>query len=137
MRSKEFAHDYRYFPDPDLLPLTASAALVEQVRAAMPELPDAKRARFVSEYGIAEYDAGVLTATRALADYFEAVARAGAPATCGGDLDFGGIAAAVERCGQGDRGLSAGACGARGIACYCGARRNYGGQRQKSVRHDV
>jgi aspartyl-tRNA(Asn)/glutamyl-tRNA(Gln) amidotransferase subunit B len=80
MRSKEFAHDYRYFPDPDLLPLTASEALVARVRAAMPELPDAKRARFVSEYGIAEYDAGVLTATRALADYFEAVARAGAPA---------------------------------------------------------
>ena len=79
MRSKEFAHDYRYFPDPDLLPLAASEALVQQVRAAMPELPDAKRARFVGEYGIADYDAGVLTATRALADYFEAVARAGAP----------------------------------------------------------
>jgi aspartyl-tRNA(Asn)/glutamyl-tRNA(Gln) amidotransferase subunit B len=79
MRSKEFAHDYRYFPDPDLLPLTASGALVQQIRAAMPELPDAKRARFVSEYGIADYDAGVLTATRALADYFEATARAGAP----------------------------------------------------------
>ena len=79
MRSKEFAHDYRYFPDPDLLPLTASAALVQQVRSEMPELPDAKRARFVNEYGIAAYDAGVLTATRALADYFEAVARAGAP----------------------------------------------------------
>src|SRR6202142_2619213 len=79
MRSKEMAHDYRYFPDPDLLPLTAAAALVQQVRAAMPELPDAKRARFVSEYGLADYDAGVLTATRALADYFEATARAGAP----------------------------------------------------------
>src|ERR1700729_2707218 len=80
MRSKEFAHDYRYFPDPDLLPLTASEALVARDRAAMPELPAAKLARFVSEYGIAEYDAGVLTGTRALADYFEAVARAGAPA---------------------------------------------------------
>src|SRR5277367_1487238 len=80
MRSKEFAHDYRYFPDPDLLPLTASAALVQQIRAAMPELPGAKRTRFVNEYGIAAYDAGVLTATRPLADYFEAVVRAGAPA---------------------------------------------------------
>jgi aspartyl-tRNA(Asn)/glutamyl-tRNA(Gln) amidotransferase subunit B len=80
MRSKEFAHDYRYFPDPDLLPLTAAEALVAQVRSEMPELPAAKQARFVSEYGIAEYDAGVLTATRALAEYFEAVARAGAPA---------------------------------------------------------
>src|SRR6202142_2363569 len=80
MRSKEFAHDYRYFPDPDLLPLTASASLVAQVRSEMPELPGAKLARFVSEYGIAAYDAGVLTATRTLADYFEAVVRAGAPA---------------------------------------------------------
>jgi aspartyl-tRNA(Asn)/glutamyl-tRNA(Gln) amidotransferase subunit B len=80
MRSKEFAHDYRYFPDPDLLPLISTQALVEEIRRAMPELPDAKHARFVSEYGIAVYDAGVLTATRALADYFEAVVRAGASA---------------------------------------------------------
>jgi aspartyl-tRNA(Asn)/glutamyl-tRNA(Gln) amidotransferase subunit B len=80
MRSKEFAHDYRYFPDPDLLPLISSQALVEEIRREMPELPDAKHARFISEYGIAAYDAGVLTATRALADYFEAVVCAGAPA---------------------------------------------------------
>jgi aspartyl-tRNA(Asn)/glutamyl-tRNA(Gln) amidotransferase subunit B len=80
MRSKEFAHDYRYFPDPDLLPLISRQALVEQIRREMPELPDAKHGRFVNEYGIAAYDAGVLTATRALADYFEAVVRAGAPA---------------------------------------------------------
>jgi aspartyl-tRNA(Asn)/glutamyl-tRNA(Gln) amidotransferase subunit B len=80
MRSKEFAHDYRYFPDPDLLPLISSAALVAEIRGSMPELPDAKHARFVSEYGIAAYDAGVLTATRALANYFEEVVRAGAPA---------------------------------------------------------
>lgn len=80
MRSKEFAHDYRYFPDPDLLPLISSQALVAEIRSGMPELPDAKHARFVSEYGIAAYDAGVLTATHALADYFEAVVRAGAPA---------------------------------------------------------
>jgi aspartyl-tRNA(Asn)/glutamyl-tRNA(Gln) amidotransferase subunit B len=79
MRSKEFAHDYRYFPDPDLLPLISSPALVQEIRREMPELPDAKHARFVSEYGIAAYDTGVLTATRALADYFEAVVRAGAP----------------------------------------------------------
>ena len=80
MRSKEFAHDYRYFPDPDLLPLISSQALVEAIRREMPELPDAKHSRFVSAYGIAAYDAGVLTATRALADYFEAVVRTGAPA---------------------------------------------------------
>src|ERR1700723_1442673 len=80
MRSKEFAHDYRYFPDPDLLPLNASAALVEDIRRAMPELPGAKRARFIADYAISVYDAGVLTATRALASYFEAVVQAGAKA---------------------------------------------------------
>jgi len=80
MRSKEFAHDYRYFPDPDLLPVAAKAALVEEVRAGMPELPDARRVRFESVYGLTGYDAGVLTATRTLADYFEAVVKAGAAA---------------------------------------------------------
>ena len=80
MRSKEFAHDYRYFPDPDLLPVAVSAAAIEEVRRAMPELPDAKVARFLRDYGITPYDAGVLTATRSLADYFEAAAKAGAPA---------------------------------------------------------
>jgi aspartyl-tRNA(Asn)/glutamyl-tRNA(Gln) amidotransferase subunit B len=80
MRSKEFAHDYRYFPDPDLLPLSAPERLVEEVRAEMPELPDVKRGRLLREYGITPYDAEVLTATRALADYFEAAVRAGAPA---------------------------------------------------------
>ncbi|HXQ26579.1 MAG TPA: Asp-tRNA(Asn)/Glu-tRNA(Gln) amidotransferase subunit GatB [Candidatus Acidoferrales bacterium] len=80
MRSKEFAHDYRYFPDPDLLPVSVSAAAIEEVRHSMPELPAAKVARFMREYGITPYDAGVLTATRALADYFEATVKAGAPA---------------------------------------------------------
>jgi aspartyl-tRNA(Asn)/glutamyl-tRNA(Gln) amidotransferase subunit B len=80
MRSKEFAHDYRYFPDPDLLPLNVSAALVEGIRREMPELPGAKRARFIADYAISVYDAGVLTATRALASYFEAVVQAGANA---------------------------------------------------------
>ena len=80
MRSKEFAHDYRYFPDPDLLPVSPSAEMVEEVRRSMPELPEAKTARFLRDYGITPYDAGVLTATRALANYFEAVVKAGAPA---------------------------------------------------------
>jgi len=79
MRSKEFAHDYRYFPDPDLLPLSAPEKLVAEVRAEMPELPDVKRARFLREYGVTPYDATVLTVTRALADYFEASVSAGAP----------------------------------------------------------
>jgi aspartyl-tRNA(Asn)/glutamyl-tRNA(Gln) amidotransferase subunit B len=80
MRSKEFAHDYRYFPDPDLLPVKISAAEIEEVKQSMPELPDAKTARFLRDYGISPYDAGVLTATRAMADYFELVVRASAPA---------------------------------------------------------
>jgi aspartyl-tRNA(Asn)/glutamyl-tRNA(Gln) amidotransferase subunit B len=80
MRSKEFAHDYRYFPDPDLLPVSVSTAMLEQVRRSMPELPAEKMARFLRDYGITRYDAGVLTATRALADYFEAVVKAGSPA---------------------------------------------------------
>jgi aspartyl-tRNA(Asn)/glutamyl-tRNA(Gln) amidotransferase subunit B len=79
MRSKEMAHDYRYFPEPDLLPVGVTKALETRVRAEMPELPAARRARFVSKHGITAYDAGVLTATRELADYFEATVRAGAP----------------------------------------------------------
>ncbi|MFH2205116.1 MAG: Asp-tRNA(Asn)/Glu-tRNA(Gln) amidotransferase subunit GatB [Elusimicrobiota bacterium] len=77
MRSKEDAHDYRYFPEPDLAPLTTDAAWIERVRAELPELPDARRERFVSAYGLSVYDAGVLTAERELADYFEAVMRGG------------------------------------------------------------
>ena len=80
MRSKEYAHDYRYFPEPDLLPVETSKELLARVRAEMPELPAARRSRFVREYGITPYDAGVLTATRELAGYFEQTVRAGAPA---------------------------------------------------------
>jgi aspartyl-tRNA(Asn)/glutamyl-tRNA(Gln) amidotransferase subunit B len=79
MRSKEKAHDYRYFPEPDLLPVHISAAWRDEVLRQLPELPGTKRARFVASYGITPYDAGVLTATKALADYFEAVVKAGAP----------------------------------------------------------
>jgi aspartyl-tRNA(Asn)/glutamyl-tRNA(Gln) amidotransferase subunit B len=80
MRSKEFAHDYRYFPEPDLLPVTVSEATIADVRSRMPELPAAKVQRFLREYEITAYDAGVLTSSRALADYFEATVKAGAPA---------------------------------------------------------
>src|SRR5260370_42695781 len=79
MRSKEKAHDYRYFPEPDLLPVHVSAAWREEVLHSLPELPEAKRARFVSNYAITPYDAEVLTNTQALADYFESVVKAGAP----------------------------------------------------------
>jgi aspartyl-tRNA(Asn)/glutamyl-tRNA(Gln) amidotransferase subunit B len=78
MRSKEKAHDYRYFPEPDLLPVHVSAAWRDEIRSTLPELPEAKRARFVSAYGITLYDAEVLTSTQARADYFEAANKAGA-----------------------------------------------------------
>jgi aspartyl-tRNA(Asn)/glutamyl-tRNA(Gln) amidotransferase subunit B len=79
MRSKEKAHDYRYFPEPDLLPVHISAAWRDEVRRTLPELPEAKRARFISNYAITPYDAEVLTSAQALADYFESVVKAGAP----------------------------------------------------------
>ncbi len=73
MRSKEEAHDYRYFPDPDLLPLEFSQDFVDGLKAALPELPDEKKTRFVSEFGLSDYDAGVLVAERESADFYEAV----------------------------------------------------------------
>lgn len=75
MRSKEDAHDYRYFPDPDLLPLELDPAMVEAVRASMPELPDQKKRRFVADYGLSTYDAAVLASDRERAEFFEAVAE--------------------------------------------------------------
>ncbi len=76
MRSKEEAFDYRYFPDPDLLPLDVDDAFIAEVRSTLPELPDEKRERFIYEYGLTPYDASVLTASRELADFFEAVEKA-------------------------------------------------------------
>ncbi len=75
MRSKERAHDYRYFPEPDLLPLVVDQAMQARIRQSMPELPDARRERMVSEYGITAYDAGVLTSSKSLADQFEEAAK--------------------------------------------------------------
>ncbi len=75
MRSKEEAHDYRYFPDPDLLPLVLDAAWVKAIEESLPELPDAKKARLQSQYGLSAYDAGVLVSEAARADYFEAAAK--------------------------------------------------------------
>ena len=88
MRSKEEAHDYRYFPDPDLLPLEIEQGWVDAIAASLPELPDAKKARFVTEFGLNEYDASVLTAETANAAYFEAVAAA-----AGADAESGKMAA--------------------------------------------
>jgi aspartyl-tRNA(Asn)/glutamyl-tRNA(Gln) amidotransferase subunit B len=80
MRSKEFAHDYRYFPEPDLLPVRVSADWRDEIAETMPELPDEKRKRFVNNFGITPYDAEVLASTRPLASYFEELVAAGAPA---------------------------------------------------------
>ena len=76
MRSKEFAHDYRYFPEPDLLPLVVEEKWIEEIRAGLPELPEQRRERFASQYGLPPYDAELLTARRDVADYFEAAVKA-------------------------------------------------------------
>jgi len=76
MRSKEYAHDYRYFPEPDLVPLELNQRFIDEIRASLPELPRARRQRFVTEYGLPPYDADVLTQTRALAEYHEQAATA-------------------------------------------------------------
>ena len=75
MRSKENAHDYRYFPDPDLLPLDLDAAWVERLKAGLPELPDARKARYIKDFGLSAYDAGVLVADKETAGFYEEVAR--------------------------------------------------------------
>jgi aspartyl-tRNA(Asn)/glutamyl-tRNA(Gln) amidotransferase subunit B len=75
MRSKEEAHDYRYFPDPDLLPLVLTKDYVEKIRATLPELPDERKNRYIREYGLSLYDAGVLIAEKETAEFFEAVAK--------------------------------------------------------------
>ena len=75
MRSKEEAHDYRYFPDPDLVPMVIDREWVEEIRQGLPELPEAKKARFISEYGLPEYDADILTSSRRLADFYEETVR--------------------------------------------------------------
>ncbi len=98
MRSKEEAHDYRYFPDPDLLPLTLDPAWVEELRAALPELPDARKARFMAEHGLSAYDAGVLVAARAIADLFDAAA-AGRDAKRVANFIMGPLFGALNRAG--------------------------------------
>ncbi len=80
MRTKEEANDYRYFPEPDLVPFRISDEYIEEVRAQLPELPDARRKRYADEYGLSSYDAGVITTSRAMAEYFDAMVAAGADA---------------------------------------------------------
>jgi aspartyl-tRNA(Asn)/glutamyl-tRNA(Gln) amidotransferase subunit B len=98
MRSKEEAHDYRYFPDPDLLPVALDAAFIDAVRATLPELPDEKAARFGSQYGLSAYDAGVLTASRELAAYYEElVGAAPQDAKLAANWVMGELAAALNK----------------------------------------
>ena len=98
MRSKEDAQDYRYFPDPDLLPLVIGEADLERARAALPELPAAKRARLAADYGLSAQDAAAIAATREGADYFEALVKAsGAPAKLCANWQTGELAAALNR----------------------------------------
>ena len=99
MRSKEEAHDYRYFPDPDLLPLHLAPDYIERLKAALPELPDEKKARFVREYALSPYDAGVLTADRASAEFFEAVAK-GRDAKLAANWIMGDFFAALNSTGR-------------------------------------
>jgi len=99
MRSKEDAHDYRYFPDPDLLPLVLDEAWVAELKAGLPELPDAKKRRFMGDYGLPAYDAGVLVAEQATADYYETVAK-GRDAKIAANWVMGDLFAALNREGR-------------------------------------
>jgi aspartyl-tRNA(Asn)/glutamyl-tRNA(Gln) amidotransferase subunit B len=97
MRSKEEAHDYRYFPDPDLLPVKLDEDWIERVRATLPELPAAMQARFQGDYGVSAYDAAVLTGSRALADYFEAAAKACGQGKLAANWVMGELSAALNK----------------------------------------
>jgi aspartyl-tRNA(Asn)/glutamyl-tRNA(Gln) amidotransferase subunit B len=96
MRSKEDAHDYRYFPEPDLVPLRISSEWIDRVRASMPELPAKKRARFTADMGLSDYDADVLTASRHVSEYFETVAQISGNAKLAANWVMGDIMAALK-----------------------------------------
>ena len=97
MRTKEDAHDYRYFPDPDLLPLHVGDDWIERVKAGLPELPSAKKARFSEQYGLSAYDAGVLTSSKAMSGYFEAAVAAGAEGKATANWLMGEVSATLNR----------------------------------------
>ncbi len=97
MRTKEDAHDYRYFPDPDLLPLVISEDWIDRVRSDMPELPTAMKTRFVSQYGLTAYDAGVLTSSKETAAYFESTVAAGADAKLAANWIMGDLSSSLNR----------------------------------------
>ena len=97
MRSKEYAHDYRYFPDPDLVPMNVDAAAIERWRGELPELPAAKRERYVGDFGLSAYDAGVLTEDRFAAEFFEAVVAAGGAAKQAANWMMGDVRRALQK----------------------------------------
>jgi aspartyl-tRNA(Asn)/glutamyl-tRNA(Gln) amidotransferase subunit B len=97
MRSKEAAHDYRYFPEPDLVPLVLSDERIQEIRKALPELPEAKRARLIQQYALPDYDAGVLSGHAALADYFEVVAKASGNGKAASNWVMGELLAALKK----------------------------------------
>jgi aspartyl-tRNA(Asn)/glutamyl-tRNA(Gln) amidotransferase subunit B len=100
MRSKEHAHDYRYFPEPDLVPLRVSAKWLEELKSGMPELPGQKRARFIESYGLREYDANALTQTRDLSEYYEAVAAASGDPRAAANWVMGDLSGALNAVGK-------------------------------------
>ena len=100
MRSKEEANDYRYFPDPDLLPVIIEPAFLDTLKAGLPELPDEKRQRFVDEFELSAYDAGVLTVSREIAEYFEAVVAASGAAKLSANWVMGELTGALNKGGQ-------------------------------------
>ncbi|MCC6207191.1 MAG: Asp-tRNA(Asn)/Glu-tRNA(Gln) amidotransferase GatCAB subunit B, partial [Gammaproteobacteria bacterium] len=100
MRSKEEAYDYRYFPDPDLLPVVIEASFIEAVRETLPELPDAKRERFARDYGLSAYEAEVLTASRELAGYYEETARTSGNAKQSANFVMGEVLGALNKEGR-------------------------------------
>ena len=100
MRSKEHAHDYRYFPEPDLAPLRVSEAWMTSIRDQMPELPASRRKRFIDELGLREYDAQVLTATRAMSEYFEKTAAASGDARAAANWVMGDLSALLKQEGK-------------------------------------
>ena len=98
MRNKEQAEDYRYFPEPDLVPIVVDPAWIEEIRAGLPELPDARKERIMSAHGLSAYDAAVITATRPMADYFDALIAAGAEAKAAANWLMGEVS--KKRCMQ-------------------------------------
>ena len=135
MRTKEDAHDYRYFPDPDLLPLVLDEAWVAELKSKLPELPDAKKRRFMRDYGLTAYDAGVLVAEQATADFYEAVAK-GRDAKIAANWVTGDLFAALNRAGRtiADSPVSAG--GAGQAARSAGGQHDQRPHRQGRVRGD-